>query len=610
MPTAHESLAAALQHHQAGRLREAESLYREIVAVEPTNIDAWHLLGILSQQTGKREEAKACLNRALSIKPDLAEAHYNLGLVLHSDGKPDEAINCFERAVALQPDFADAKKNLALALNDRGIACRQRGDSQGEIQNYRRAIELDRNIAGVHINLGIACKDSGQADEAIACFRRALELDPNIAQASANLGLMLYERGEVEAAIRLHRKALQLDASHAAAHNNLGLALRLQGKIAEAADCFRRALALGLSQAEVHSNLGLALHDLGHLDEAVTCYKRALAQDPDFIDAQVGLSTLLLLQGDFQAGWDKYEWRWKKIDQFAARDFSQPRWSGEPLAGKTILLYAEQGLGDTLQFIRYAAVLKKLGAKIVLECQRPLLKLSASYRYVDQLAADESDLPPFDFHLPLLSVPRVLKTTLETIPADVPYLFAEPELVARWHDRLASLTGFKIGINWHGRAGHVQAERRDIPLHHFATLATLPGVRLISLQKDATKELATPAAGAIVDLSEQLDREHGPFMDTAAIMMNLDLVITSDTSIAHLAGALGVPVWVPLPCVPDWRWLTERTDCPWYPTMRIFRQRRAGDWDAVFEQIRKALAETIRSKPEPPRSESETNTKD
>jgi tetratricopeptide (TPR) repeat protein len=606
MPSAHEMLTAALAHHQAGRLPEAEAAYREILAVEPSSVDAWHLLGILSQQTGQRQQAEECLRRALSLNPDSAEARYNLGLVLLSEHKPDEAVDCFDRAVALRPDFADAKNNLALALNDRAIACRQRGEFQREIANYRRAIELNPNYAGIHVNLGIACKSLGQVDEAIACFRRALELDPNLALASASLGLALYERGDVEAAIRLYRKALTLDATDAGTHNNLGLALRLQGKIAEAAAGFRKALELGLDQAEVHSNLGLALHDLGELDEAVTWYERALVRNPDFIDAQVGLSTLLLLKGDFASGWTKYELRWKKKDQFSVRALPQPQWNGESLAGKAILLYAEQGLGDTIQFVRYAAVLKEQGAQVVFECQKPLMKLLASYRHIDQLVAEGSELPAFDFHLPLLSVPRVQKTSLATIPGEVPYLFADAGLVDEWSEKLQEIRGrksevgrqsatFLIGINWHGRAGHVQAERRDIPLRHFAALAAMPGVCLISLQKDGGKELAAPAAKAIVDLGGQLDREHGPFMDTAAIMMNLDLVITSDTSIAHLAGALGVAVWVPLPLVPDWRWLTDRTDSPWYPTMRLFRQRQAGDWERVFEEIRAALLEKMQN---------------
>jgi tetratricopeptide (TPR) repeat protein len=571
MRTANEMLAAALEHHQASRLREAEALYREILAVEPTNVDAWHLLGILSQQTGKRDEAKSCLSRAIGLNSEIAELHYNLGLVLHSEGKGEEAIACFQRALGIKPEFDDAKNSLALALNDRALACRARGAFQEEVENYRRAIELSPNFAGIHVNLGIALKSLAQTDEAIACFRRALELDPNVAMASSSLGLALYERGEIEAAIRLYRKALHQDGADAGTHNNLGLALRLQGRIADAAQCFRRAQELGLDQAEVHSNLGLALHDLGELDEAVVCYERALDRDPDFIDGQVGFSTLLLLKGDFDAGWPKYEWRWK-TGQFAVRELSRPRWNGEPLAGKTILLQAEQGLGDTIQFVRFAAVLKEVGAKVVFECQKPLMKLLASYRGIDRLVAEASELPEFDFHLPLLSVPRVLKTSLATIPGGVPYLFADAELIAYWRGQLAEMRGFKIGINWHGRAGHVQA------------------------QKDGGKELTAPAAKAIVDLGDQIDRQHGPFMDTAAIMKNLDLVITSDTSIAHLAGALGVPVWVPLPYVPDWRWLLERSDCPWYPTMRLFRQRKAGDWDRVFDEIRTALDNEISSK--------------
>ncbi|MBW8885495.1 MAG: hypothetical protein JF612_12140, partial [Planctomycetia bacterium] len=247
--------------------------------------------------------------------------------------------------------------------------------------------------------------------------------------------------------------------------------------------------------------------------------------------------------------------------------------------------------------------LKERGAKVVFECQKPLLKLLADSKDIDELIAEGSELPAFDFHLPLLSVPRVLNTSLATIPAAVPYLFADAQLVDDWKHRLSNTSPqppapspvLRIGINWHGRAGHVQAERRDIPLRCFTTLAALPDVHLFSLQKDGSQELASPAGKAIVDFGDKIDAKHGAFRDTAAIMMNLDLVITSDTSIAHLAGALGVPVWLPLPYVPDWRWLTQRSDSPWYPTMRLFRQRKAGDWEGVFSEIRAELENQVSS---------------
>jgi hypothetical protein len=328
---------------------------------------------------------------------------------------------------------------------------------------------------------------------------------------------------------------------------------------------------------------------------------------PDYADAHWNLSLLVLRFGDFEQGWVEHEWRWK-IDQTQPREFSKPRWDGEALEGQTILLHAEQGFGDTIQFVRYAALVKERnpGAGVVVQCQKRLVNLLRTCRGIDRLVLEGGELPAFDVHAPLLSLPGILKTTLETIPADVPYLFADEGLVAKWKAKLDAVKGFRVGINWHGREGNVESRRRDVPLEFFEGLAQVPGVRLVSSQKGeaATRsevggqgsELGETDAArpTIVDVGE-FDTDSGAFMDTSAIMMNLDLVITSDTSVAHLAGALGVPVWVALPFVPDWRWLLDRSDSPWYPTMRLFRQKRIGDWMGVFEEIRAALAERVRS---------------
>jgi len=302
-----------------------------------------------------------------------------------------------------------------------------------------------------------------------------------------------------------------------------------------------------------------------------------------------------LLQGDFEGGWPEYEWRWK-TGQLRERCFAQPRWNGEPLAGKLILLHAEQGLGDTIQFVRYAAIVKSLGATVVVECQRALVKLLGSCAGIDRLVGAGDDLPSFDFHAPLLSLPGIFRTDLASIPAPVPYLRAAQDLVEQWRVKLMKVDGFRVAMNWRGEAGKPDSMRRAIPLPLFATLSELSGLRLISVQKDVQdRETKTLDSRSIVNPGPEIDTAHGAFMDTAAIMRNVDLVITSDTSVAHLAGALGVPVWVALPFVPDWRWLLDRSDSPWYPTMRLFRQNKRGDWKSVFEEIREALSDRIRS---------------
>ena len=432
-------------------------------------------------------------------------------------------------------------------------------------------------------------RDQGKLDEAVACYRRALELKPDYAEAHNNLGTAFKDQGKLDEAVACYRRALELKPDFAEAHNNLGIALKDQGKLDEAVACYRRALELKPDYAEAHNNLGNALKDQGKLDEAVACYRRALELKPDFAEAHGNQSLLSLLTGDFQRGWAEYEWRWK-TKQCQRRDFSQPLWDGQPLEGRTILLHAEQGLGDAIQFVRYAALVKQRGGAVIVECPKPLLSLLASCAGIDRLVGRGDDLPPFDVHAPLLSLPGIFHTSLETIPADVPYLFADPGLVEHWREELGGIAGFKIGIAWRGNPEHRNDRARSIPLSCFEPLAGLPGVRLLACKKGRAWSSCKswPDRFPITELGSRLD----DFMDTAAVLMNLDLVITCDTAVAHLAGALGVPVWVALPFVPDWRWLLDRSDSPWYPTMRLFRQKKPGDWAGVFEEIKAELCAT------------------
>jgi hypothetical protein len=329
-----------------------------------------------------------------------------------------------------------------------------------------------------------------------------------------------------------------------------------------------------------------------------------LKLDPEFLSARWNRTLLSLLQGNFEQAWPEYERRWE-LPGTPRRDFAEPLWDGSPLAGRTILLYAEQGLGDTVQFIRYVPLVKQCGGKVVVECQPHLLRLLSNMPEIDRLIAHGSPLPAYDVRAPLLSLPGIFRTTLANVPATVPYLVADPALVEWWRQGLAksdvlplpSVIGpcFKVGIAWQGSVTYRYDRQRSIPLAYFSKLAEVPGIQLISLQKGpGTEQLAALGEGQrIVNLSRQLDEKSGAFMDTAAVMKNLDLVITSDTVVAHLAGALGVPVWVALALTPDWRWLLERDDSPWYPTMKLFRQTRFGDWAAVFERMAAELRTRI-----------------
>ena len=311
---------------------------------------------------------------------------------------------------------------------------------------------------------------------------------------------------------------------------------------------------------------------------------------PDDADAHLNLAYSWFFRGDFQAAWPEYEWRWKRRG-FSRPAFGQPLWDGSNLNGQTILLFAEQGLGDTLQFIRYVPFVRRLGARVLVQCQGPLLRLLATCWGINRLVREGDSLPPFDVQIPLLSLPRIFRSTLATIPANIPYLCADPDSSVHWRSQLSSLKGFKVGIAWQGNPEHQRDRRRSVGLLTFEPLARVPGVRLVSLQKGPGSEQLRDIEDrlSVLDVADRL----GDFADTAALLSNLDLVITVDTAVAHLAGALGIPVWVVLPLDPDWRWLLDRQDSPWYPSMRLFRQTAWGDWTGVFERVTEALRRQV-----------------
>jgi tetratricopeptide (TPR) repeat protein len=598
MATISDAMAAAVRWHQAGRLAEAEKAYRQILAADPSDAPAWHFLGLLADQTGDHEVAVQYIGQALQLEPDYAEAQSNLGNVLKNMGRLEEAAVCDRRAVQLMPQAPEAHYNL-------GNVLMQLDKPQEAIECYRRAVALRPDFAEAHSNLGAALQQQGQSEEATACCRRAIALQPGHAEAHNNLGNVLKQRGRLDEAIVCYRRALKSRPDFAEGYYNLAVTFHERGELEEAATCYRQALALHADNAVAYNNLGNIRREQGKLDEAAACYRQALAlTTPNVAEARWNLSLILLLTGDFERGWPEYEWRWqshewhRQCHELPPREFSQPLWDGADLEGKTILIHAEQGLGDTIQFVRYVPLVKQRGANVVLECQQQLLPLLSGFP-VDQLVGRSAEPPEFDVRVPLLSLPGIFQTRLDDIPANVPYLFAAQRLIERWRERLQPLAGLRIGIAWQGNPAFYGDRGRSIPLAHFAPLAQLPGVSLISLQKGTgSQQLAhVHDRFPVVDLGDELDQASGPFMDTAAIMMSLDLVITSDTAVAHLAGALGVPVWVALPLVSDWRWLLDRSESPWYPTMRLFRQKKPGDWTGVFEEIQAALSLIIPRQP-------------
>jgi hypothetical protein len=471
-------------------------------------------------------------------------------------------------------------------------------------------------LARAHYNAGVSFFNQGRIEEAIRQYRQALVFDPDKMEAHNNLANLLQQLGRLDEAVASYHHALRLRPDCAEALTNLGTALSALGRLDEAIACYRRATHLLPSCAEIFNNLGLALVEHGKPDEALASFDQAVLIRPDYGESRWNRSLLWLLHGDYANGWAEYEWRWTQPNM-PPRFFPQPLWDGSALNGRTILVYSEQGLGDTLHFIRYVPFVQQRGGKVILECQPPLLRLLSGFPGLDQLIAQGGPLPHFDVQAPLLSLPRIFRTSFQTIPIDAPYLHSDPGLATRWRrmsgvrcpvsvvkTSSSSDSGLRtpdsghflrVGIAWQGNPTHRYDRQRSIPLAHFRRLAEIPGVQLVSLQKGpGTEQLhATAERFPILDLGSQIDAASGPFRDTAAIMFNLDLVICSDTAIGHLAGALGIPVWLALPALPDWRWLLKTDSSPWYPSIHLFRQTRCDDWETVFERIAGELAKSV-----------------
>ena len=496
---------------------------------------------------------------------------------------PLEAEAEYQCALAIDPQHVDSLNNLGTLYLESGRAAEAES-------RYRLALTVRPHDPQTWNLLGRALQAQRQTAEAQRCFRMALEIDPNHADAHNNLGITLFDERRFDEAAASHRQSIALRPESAAAHYNLGNALKSLVQLEHAAESYRRALALKPDYVDACNNLGTLLRYLGRPSEGVELFERAIQLDPGNANAHLNLGSHRLLFGDFTGGWPEYEWRLRQTD-LAPRNFSQPRWQGEPLAGRSILLWSEQGLGDTLQFVRYAVLVKQRGRLVTLECQGALVRLLARCPGVDRCIAQGETLPEFDVQIPLPSLPGIFGTTLQDVPAVVPYVVADEALVARWRRELTTIEGLKVGIVWQGNPEFRRDRFRSIPLDRFRQLADVPGVRLFSLQKGPGRDAMSKRAGdfPVVDLADRLN----DFDDTAAVMRNLDLLITSDTSPAHLAGALGVPVWLALGLAADWRWLLEREDSPWYPTMRLFRQRELDNWAEVFDRIRAALVDRV-----------------
>jgi tetratricopeptide (TPR) repeat protein len=546
-----DALNLALEHHRAGRLAEAESIYRQILAAQPAHAGALNFLGLLARQVGRPDVARELLTQAVAASPGFPDAHNNLAGVLSAAGDTAAAERHFREAIALLPGYADA-----------------------------------------HANLGDLLWQLGRFDEAAACCREAIRLAPDSAAARNNLANALGGLGDLEGAIGAYRAAVALQPGFAAAHSNLANVLCDLGRPTEAIAHYQRALAADPGLPAYHMNLGGALRDLGRLPEAVAAFERALALAPGSAETRWNLAMTLLLGGDYARGWAAYQARWDtaKLAPFKRR-FAAPEWRGEDPAGRTILIYAEQGLGDVIQFCRYVPLVSARGARTVLLIDAVWQQLEPLMRRldgVDHIALEAAGAPACDLQCALVDLPRLFGTTLATIPAHTPYLTADPARQAQWRARLGTADGLRVGLVWAGNPSFPRDRLRSPRLAPLAALLDLPRVRWFGLQVgDGRRDLTGRQLPAgFTDLGPELQ----DFADTAAAMAELDVVITSCTAAAHLAGALGRPTWVMLPLAPDWRWLLGRDDSPWYPSARLFRQTTAGRWDNVVARIGVELA--------------------
>ncbi|HTM53213.1 MAG TPA: tetratricopeptide repeat protein [Pirellulales bacterium] len=551
------------------------------------NSDAILAQANLYAARGDHARALAEYQRVLEIMPDSADAHNSAGNALLELDRAQEAVAAFENARRIQPESAVIEYNLANAF-------RRLEQAQQAEQHYHRAIELDPRLAPAHNNLGTLLQARDEVDSAETAYRRAIMLEPGYAEAHYNLGVLLARRGDLDGAIASYQLATQLDLRNAHAYYNLGAALKQLRRSAEAQTCYEATLQLDPGYAEAHSNSGTIDLELGRFDAAREHFQQAIRLSPNLAEAHHNLGILHLLHGNFEAGWREYAWQAHSASP-AGRKLDQPRWDGSPLDGRTLLVIGEYGLGDNLQYVRYVPELRKRGAGRVLAAVNtrlhPLLKSSHIGDLVD---LDELDVP-FDVHVPLVSLPCLFRETDATFPREIPYLHAYPKLVRKWRDKLADISPLRVGVNWQGNPEYPWDHWRSIALLAFEPLARVPGVRLISLQKGlGTDQIAAAQKQfELVVLPDDLDTQ-GAFVDTAAIIANLDLVITSDTAMAHLAGGLGARVWLATSRIPEWRWFLDREDSPWYPSMRLFRQTELGRWDDVFRRMADELAALVR----------------
>lgn len=571
----------------------------EVPSLELCPVEDYLQLGESMKKEGKVDQAISMYKKALAIASDNYNAAFNLANILYEQNKIAEAILYYQKVNELKPDSAAVYFNLGI--------CYARQDNYAKAGDaFSKTIELNPQHTKAYYQLVVALHKQNKFNEALEYAKKGLDLDPNDFDLVFRAASLYKHFDKFNEAIEFYRKAVDLNPKHINAILELANILNMVEETDEALKLYQRILEINPKIYEALYNFGFTLKKQGHIKEAMEIYHKILEMKPHYAQPHFSLSLSYLTLGDFEQGWKEYEWRWAAYNE-TPRKYKQPQFDGTDIAGKTILLYAEQGLGDTLQFIRYAKLIKDQGGKVIFDTQKPLKQILSLCPYIDKVIAHGDTMPEFDYHVALMSLPLIFKTTLHTVPHQIPYIYADQNLVEYWREKLSHDKNFKIGLCWQGNAGYsTQFLRKAVAaksfhVKEFEPLCKIKGISLYSLQKmngheqlkDSTNQLN------IHDFGSELDEQHGRFMDTAAIIKNLDLVITIDTSISHFAASLGAPVWILLPHPADWRWMLNRTDTPWYPNARLFRQTKAGDWKSLMEEIVEALHEYMPKQQEP-----------
>ena len=599
---------------QLGEHQAAIPHYRKALNLQPESYRAMNNLGLALLLVGRADETIALYQEALNRFDTIAELHFNLGNALMGKGRKKEAADAFRNAIRLKPNYREARFNLGVTcqklrlfeeaaaiyrhlidtdgpeadtLFNLALVQHAQEDRQGAIAGYEKVLELAPTHALAHYNLGIALSETGRLGEAIARFRAARDLDPNNVRILNNLGLTLYDHDEPEEAESTLLQAITLKPDFAEAHSNLGNVYQQQGRSSEAMSAYQEAVTRDPLFARGYYNQGCLLMEDNNPAGAIAMYRKAIELEPDFVEAHWNLSNALLLQGELAEGFREYRWRWRRKNADIIV-LPLPEWHGETRPEATLLIIPEQGKGDTIQFLRYLPHVKKRVGRIVFVGDHSLSPLLSTVPAIDLIIPKEAvsaHCAKTNSYVPLLNLPEILGTTQATIPAEIPYLRPDPGRVETFRPLFDEHQGqCKVGLVWRGNPNHNNDRNRSCPAEELRHLSGLDGISLFSLQ---LMETPPPSLPGVIDLAPLI----ASFADTAAIMPHLDLVISVDTATAHLAGALGRPVWTLLPWVPDWRWMLHREDSPWYPTMRIFRQQKPGDWPELFARVRTLLIE-------------------